>query len=560
MKRRSEPQESTDALRDKIIGLGERSVRKSYYPQLEQRLAELERFKALLDQSTDAILLTDTTSGLLVDVNLTACHYLGYPTNEMLIGRPLNEVLPPDVAAQLRDLRAFQQPLESAGQTHTITFQQPGGTTLSIEITVKPVTFGETLYTVAVARDITKRREMEAALEEDRALLTRRVAERTADLSAANAELAQALQAKDGFLASMSHELRTPLSAILTITEVLQTGLYGDLTQRQQQAMQDIKESGEHLLGLINDILDLSKITAGKFELDIAPVDLLLVCQTSLQLTREATTQKHLNVSFSFDPAVDYIYADGRRLKQSLINLISNAIKFTPPGGSIGLEVQGDLTEDTINLTVWDTGIGIAEENFLRVFQPFVQLDNSLTRQYEGTGLGLALVYRIIEHHGGSIVLESETNQGSRFILSLPWHKPHLDHIAEVPPETATGPLLLIAERNESNLTALTETLLTQGYQIAAAQSGLEILQQVAEQHPALLIMNAHLPEMDGVEIIRRIRRDPTLTSLPIIVLTALGIPGEREHFLEAGANAYLLRPVSPSRLIQILQEHLRKF
>lgn len=560
MKRRSEPQESTDALRDKIIGLGERSVRKSYYPQLEQRLAELERFKALLDQSTDAILLTDTTSGLLVDVNLTACHYLGYPTNEMLIGRPLDEVLPPDVAAQLRDLRAFQQPLESAGQTHTITFQQPGGTTLSIEITVKPVTFGETLYTVAVARDITKRREMEAALEEDRALLTRRVAERTADLSAANAELAQALQAKDGFLASMSHELRTPLSAILTITEVLQTGLYGDLTQRQQQAMQDIKESGEHLLGLINDILDLSKITAGKFELDIAPVDLLLVCQTSLQLTREATTQKHLNVSFSFDPAVDYIYADGRRLKQSLINLISNAIKFTPPGGSIGLEVQGDLTEDTINLTVWDTGIGIAEENFLRVFQPFVQLDNSLTRQYEGTGLGLALVYRIIEHHGGSIVLESEPNQGSRFILSLPWHKPHLDHIAEVPPETATGPLLLIAERNESNLTALTETLLTQGYQIAAAQSGLEILQQVAEQHPALLIMNAHLPEMDGVEIIRRIRRDPTLTSLPIIVLTALGIPGEREHFLEAGANAYLLRPVSPSRLIQILQEHLRKF
>ena len=259
MKRRSEPQESTDALRDKIIGLGERSVRKSYYPQLEQRLAELERFKALLDQSTDAILLTDTTSGLLVDVNLTACHYLGYPTNEMLIGRPLNEVLPPDVAAQLRDLRAFQQPLESAGQTHTITFQQPGGTTLSIEITVKPVTFGETLYTVAVARDITKRREMEAALEEDRALLTRRVAERTADLSAANAELAQALQAKDGFLASMSHELRTPLSAILTITEVLQTGLYGDLTQRQQQAMQDIKESGEHLLGLINDILDLDR-------------------------------------------------------------------------------------------------------------------------------------------------------------------------------------------------------------------------------------------------------------------------------------------------------------
>ncbi|MDY0018681.1 MAG: ATP-binding protein [Anaerolineae bacterium] len=560
MKRRSEPQESTDALRDKIIGLGERSIRKSYYPQLEQRLAELERFKALLDQSTDAILLIDTTSGLLVDVNLTACHYLGYPTNETLVGRPLREVLPPDITAQLRDLRAFQQPLESAGQTHTITFQKPGGATLSIEITMKPVTFGETLYTVAVARDITKRREMEAALEEDRALLTRRVAERTADLSAANAELAQALQAKDGFLASMSHELRTPLSAILTITEVLQTGLYGDLTQRQQQAMQDIKESGEHLLGLINDILDLSKITAGKFELDIAPVDLLLVCQTSLQLTREATTQKHLNVSFSFDPAVDYIYADGRRLKQSLINLISNAIKFTPPGGSIGLEVQGDLTEDTIRLTVWDTGIGIAEENFLRVFQPFVQLDNSLTRQYEGTGLGLALVYRIIEHHGGSIVLESEPNQGSRFILSLPWHKPHLDHTAEVPPETATGPLLLIAERNESNLTALTETLLAQGYQIAAAQSGLEILQEVAEQHPALLIMNAHLPEMDGVEIIRRIRRDPTLTSLPIIVLTALGIPGEREHFLEAGANAYLLRPVSPSRLIQILQEHLRKF
>ncbi len=275
--------------------------------------------------------------------------------------------------------------------------------------------------TVALEQERTQLAMTLADLAEERALLAQRVAERTAELSAANAELARAARLKDEFLASMSHELRTPLNTILGMAETVQEGIFGAINAKQTDALHHIEESGRHLLELINDILDLSKLEAGKLDLDVEEVVIAQVCQASVRLVKQTATQKRLNVSLNIDHAITVLQADARRLKQMLVNLLSNAVKFTPEGGAIGLDVVGDAAAGRVHLTVWDTGIGIADNDLPRLFQSFVQLDSRLARQYAGTGLGLALVQRMAVLHGGSVAVESTLGQGSRFTITLPW-------------------------------------------------------------------------------------------------------------------------------------------
>jgi len=261
------------------------------------------------------------------------------------------------------------------------------------------------------------------ALQAEKASLAKRVEERTADLRVANTELTRALRLKDEFLASMSHELRTPLTAILGISEALQESVYGPLNDKQRKYMRTLENSGNHLLALINDLLDFSRIEAGKLSLEIDTVSVNDVCQVSLQITLDAAHKKQIRVSTTLDHAVETIQADERRLKQILVNLLSNAVKFTPKGGSIKLEVNGDAKNGLVYFSVQDTGIGIAEEDIKYLFDPFVQLDGGLNRAQEGTGLGLSLVHRLTELHKGRISVESQIGKGSRFTISLPWQE-----------------------------------------------------------------------------------------------------------------------------------------
>ncbi|MDM8521727.1 PAS domain S-box protein, partial [Anaerolineales bacterium HSG6] len=236
-----------------------------------------------------------------------------------------------------------------------------------------------------------------------------------------NSELQYANRLKDEFLANMSHELRAPLNSVLGMSEILTDEVFGPLNQEQYDSVQTILASGSHLLALINDILDLSKIEAGKFELEMETVSVSILCQSSLQFVKQMAFKKQIEVYLP--PLNDlYMQGDKRRLKQILINLLSNAVKFTPEGGRIGLEIDKDNDNNTLHLTVWDTGIGIAEEDMTRLFDPFIQLDAGLDRQHAGTGLGLALVCRLTEMHSGTILVKSTVGQGSRFTISLPWH------------------------------------------------------------------------------------------------------------------------------------------
>jgi CheY-like chemotaxis protein/anti-sigma regulatory factor (Ser/Thr protein kinase) len=358
----------------------------------------------------------------------------------------------------------------------------------------------------------------------------------------------------------MSHELRTPLNSILSRTEALTEGIYDPLSERQLRTVAVIARSGQHLLELINDVLDLSRIEAGKLTPALAAVDAPAACRASLELVAGQARARGLHVSLEVDPAVRTVQADERQLKQVLVNLLSNAVKFTPNDGRIGLELRGDDDAGRALFIVWDSGIGIAPADLERLFQPFTQLDSGLNRQYEGAGLGLALVRRLVDLHHGGVSVASTPGQGSRFTVWLPWTPEAAAPASEVADATAgpVGPAarpaaLLLAEDNPATQQAYSAYLSALGYAIHTAASGAETIAQARRLRPDLIVMDVQLPGMDGLEAMRFLRADPALASVPIIAVTALAMPGDRERCLAAGATEYLTKPISLKFLSQTI-------
>jgi PAS domain S-box-containing protein len=404
------------------------------------------------------------------------------------------------------------------------------------------------------------------------AKLEQRVAERTAELSVVNAALVRASRLKDEFLASMSHELRTPLNAILGISEGLQDEVYGSLNERQLRSLRTIEQSGRHLLSLINDILDVSKIEAGEVKLEILPISIKSVCQASLGLVKQTAHKKQIRLSLTLDSAVTTVHADERRLKQILVNLLSNAVKFTSEGGEVSLEVAVDAEREVIHFAVQDTGIGISEEEMGRLFQPFVQIDSSLSREHGGTGLGLVMVQRLAELHGGCVSVESEVGQGSRFTVSLPWRvaeeqgsvgvskgEENTTLPTPIPSHPHTRAVILLAEDNEDSITTFRDYLLDRGYRVIVGRNGGQAVTMARKERPDLILMDIQMPGMDGLEAMHHIREDPDpgVSNVPIVALTALAMPGDRERCLEMGASEYLSKPVGLKQLVDVIESQL---
>lgn len=260
------------------------------------------------------------------------------------------------------------------------------------------------------------------ALRLERSQLADGIEERTADLVAANRQLAQANKLKDEFLASMSHELRTPLNTVLGMSEALTEGVFGLLTPEQAESVDLIHESGTHLLSLINDILDLHKIEKGQVELDLHLCSIHEICASAVRMIRKKAEDKRLKLDFQDDSAAAIAVMDSRRVKQALLNLLNNAVKFTPEGGSVGLCVSltRESENELINFEVSDSGIGIPKTEIEKLFVPFQQVDSGLSRTHEGTGLGLVITKRLAELHGGTIRLESDEGHGTRVTLKFP--------------------------------------------------------------------------------------------------------------------------------------------
>jgi signal transduction histidine kinase/CheY-like chemotaxis protein len=437
-----------------------------------------------------------------------------------------------------------------------------------LELIARPLNVGpyQGKY-IVILSDITTRKQFEAELETERLLLARRVEERTAELSAAHVKLVRANQLKDEFLANMSHELRTPLNSILGVSEILIDQEYGELNDKQIKSLKILHSSGKHLLSLINDILDISKIEAGKIELQYETLNIFETCQNCLLIVRQIAHKKQISLELQIAGELSNMYVDPCRIKQILINLLNNAVKFTPENGHITLEiVPAPEEKQAINFSVIDTGIGIAEEYLKSLFNPFEQADSGLSRRYEGTGLGLALVQRLVELHAGSISVFSQVEQGSRFMVSIP--NLSQDSVRSETESNQKLPLLkpepslssvqiLLVEDNPGSVKIIVDYLRHLGYRINIAGTGLEALKRIQEERPDLILMDIQMPGIDGLETTRRIRVQAEYKSLPIIALTALSMPGDRERCLEAGMNGYLSKPVGMQELSRVIKKYI---
>ncbi len=440
----------------------------------------------------------------------------------------------------------------------------PDGSQTWLEINKVPLrnAEGQVIGVVGTFQDISDRQQAQLDLR-----LTNERLEMTIK------ELQRVTRLKDEFLATMSHELRTPLNAVLGMSEALQEQVFGDLNPRQIKSLQTIDRSGKHLLSLITDILDVSKISAGKLELEIKAVPIAILCQSSMTFIQQQAYNKQLQINLQLPPVAGQIAVDERRLRQVLINLLGNAVKFTPAGGKVSLVVTRPPSDDGTNwieFKIIDTGIGIAPADLHKLFQPFVQIDSSLNRQYEGTGLGLTLVKQIVELHGGQVQLQSEVGRGSCFTVRLPdidWRAEAsvlIDPLGSLVPIDNPTPghqltQILIAEDNEANINTLSSYLKAKGYQLNLARNGQEAIELVQQERPDLILMDIQMPGMDGLEAITVIRQQLRLTDIPIIALTALAMEGDRERCLAAGANEYLTKPVKLKQLSQTIQNFLNQ-
>ncbi|PSR17988.1 hypothetical protein C8255_09700 [filamentous cyanobacterium CCP3] len=377
-----------------------------------------------------------------------------------------------------------------------------------------------------------------------------------------NAELDRATRLKDEFLASMSHELRTPLNAILGMAEGLKEHVFGPINDGQSQALSTIERSGLHLLDLINDILDLSKVEAGKLELEPVAVNVKQLCESGLSFVRQMAFSKSIGLSLESLPSMPDIAMDERRIRQVLINLLSNAVKFTPAGGQVTLkaevEAQGSKSacSNILKLSVTDTGIGIAPDNVARLFQPFVQIDSSLSRQYTGTGLGLALVRKMVELHGGSVSVTSEVNQGSCFTITLPYLSETglnvpVSPAAPAQPLDASNTCVLVVEDSAEAADILARYLQEQGLDAIVCSSGDRVMQEVVQAQPALIILDILLPDRSGWDVLRQLKASPQTQAIPVIVVSVVD---ERSYGLSLGASDYLVKPVTRQRLQQSLE------
>jgi len=523
---------------------------------LDQRLRDQQFYtRSLIESNIDALMTTDP-QGIISDVNRQMMALTGR-TRDELIGAPCRNFFTDPVRADAAIKRVLT---ENKVSDYELTMRAQNGE--ETVVSYNAATFHDRdrkLQGVfAAARDVTERKRFERALQEK------------------NIELEHASRMKSEFLATMSHELRTPLNAIIGFSEALKDGLIGTMTDTQHEYIGDIFTSGQHLLSLINDILDLSKVEAGMMVLELEAVDVHSLLSNSLTIVREKAAAQRIQLDLEADEDLGAPQLDMRKTKQIVYNLLSNAVKFSGNGGRVMLSARrvsrssvGTLPgtwsvrtfpiaeneyNEFLEICVSDSGIGISKLNMEKLFQPFTQIDSSLARKFEGTGLGLAMVKQLAELHGGTVAAASAEGKGARFAVWLPLRTPVL--AAAVPSVsvhavtvTAVEPrerIALVVEDDERAADLIRLLLEAEGFTVLHAASAEAALLLAPQQVLSLITLDLQLPGIDGWEFLARIRESSTLSRVPVVIVAAAA---DSNLALTRGASAVLQKPIGRAQL-----------
>ncbi|MDZ5455823.1 response regulator [Azohydromonas lata] len=406
--------------------------------------------------------------------------------------------------------------------------------------------------------------------------LAARLQEQGQELQRKNAALEDAARSKSEFLANMSHELRTPLNAVIGFADVLHDGLVGELNPEQLEYIGEISSSGKHLLSLINDVLDLAKVEAGQMSLELEPLNPAELAASGMSMLRERALQQRVQLRAQVAQNLGLLQADLRKTRQILFNLLSNAVKFTPAGGEVSVhlqrvfrqQVQGVKSDghtrvippaqtqhgEFLEITVRDSGIGIEPANLERLFQPFMQIDSTLSRQFTGTGLGLSLVLRLTELHGGGLRVHSVPQQGSAFTAWLPWRP--AETVSETPPPAAYPlqlgevPLVLVIDDDPSALDLMQIQLQSSGWRVETAGDAAQGLRAVHELHPQAIVLDLLLPGIDGWSLLAQLKQEPSTRDIPVVICSVIA---QRQRGFVLGAAQVLTKPVSQQQLLSAL-------
>ena len=524
-----------------------------------------QRLSAVIENSAEGILTIDER-GIVGRFNRSAEALFGYRRAEV-VGRNVNMLMPEPYRGEHDGYLANYRITgvrRIIGTGREVEGRRKDGGRFPVRLSVGEARLeGERLF-VGTIQDITEQKRIEAELRRHRDELQILVAERTEDLQSAKEAAEAADHAKSAFLANMSHEIRTPMNGIIGLTELLLTM---DLTKIQRDYLENIQYAAESLMEIINDILDFSKLEMGKVDGERVLFDLGELVTKTVPAVARKCRQKGIELTVSADPDLPRVAGDAAKIRQVLVNLLGNAVKFTD-SGRIGVEIRkggGPIRRDgrtvlPVVLSVSDTGIGIPADRQEAVFERFVQGDNSFTRKYGGTGLGLTISRGLVRRMNGTLTVVSAEGEGSRFDaaldLEIAEEAPTAD--APEPAPAATRPartgVVLVAEDNPVNMLVTRAHLRKMGFQVVEAQTGGEALRKSKTDAFDLIFLDIHMPEMDGFETVRAIRSAETPDRrTPIVALAADAMDEDRDRCLAAGMDECLSKPFTPDQLAEIV-------
>ncbi|MES2261543.1 MAG: ATP-binding protein [Pseudomonadota bacterium] len=530
----------------------------------EQSLEQSERRYRALYEDVPIPLFRTTRDGVLDEINAAAMRMLGMHSQAEIKRHNVLELYD-DPDSRMRWQRQMEIDGAVSHRTEVLMRRPSDGKEMYVNLVARPVldpATGQLVFIEGSVEDITERKQAEDELRRYRAHLEELVRERTSELSIALTRAEAANRAKSVFLSNMSHELRTPLNAVIGFSQLLSGA--ADTSAEQKNKLEMINRSGHHLLSLINDILELSKIEAGKVALQVAPVDLYALFESVLEMVQMRASPQGMQLNLDCAGVPQLILADGIKLRQVLLNLLSNAVKFTERG-SVTLTVRGaaqDGEQVRLQFSVIDTGPGIADEDRQRIFQPFVQAATPATQA--GTGLGLTISREFVQLMGGELELDSRIGAGSTFSFALDVTRCAAvgtpsrarERVAGLPAHER-GKRILVVDDNADGRQLLYSLLAPLGFTVDQACDGIEGEASILALQPDLVFMDWRMPRMDGLELTRRTRAHGTLRQPRIVILTASAFEEERREALASGADDFMRKPLEQDQLYAMLELQL---